>query len=76
MAQKILNVAPGKQMQFAPVQSQEDDDELSQAILNDPAVHDDKWDLTDNLDPEKLSAFWDDALHELGALEPEESAEE
>lgn len=56
-----------KHMQFAPVQ--EDDDELSQAIKDDPAKQDDQWDLTDSIDAQALDLFWADAVREL---EPEE----
>lgn len=53
-----------KKMQFAPVV--EDDDEISQLIKGDVDEHDDRWDLQEDLNAEQLSAFWDDALQELG----------
>lgn len=69
---EILNsLVPHKQMQFAPIE--EDDDEISQAINDDPIVHDDQWRLTEDLDGQQLGAFWDTALSELG---PELSEDE
>ncbi|HET9412409.1 MAG TPA: hypothetical protein VFO38_06280 [Candidatus Saccharimonadales bacterium] len=63
-----------KEMKFAPVQ--EDDDELSQFIKNDPVTHDNEWDLHESLDGEQLDAFWSDALNELGPLEAENADED
>lgn len=51
-------------MQFAPVV--EDDDEISQLIKGDVDEHDNNWQLKEDIDAEKLSAFWDDALRDLG----------
>ena len=58
-----------KKMQFAPVL--EDDDEISQLIKGDVENQDDKWQLKDDLDGEKLANFWDQALNELGAEDAE-----
>lgn len=61
-----------KEMQFAPVI--EDDDELSQAIQQDPIVQDDNWKLRrDDIDAEELDAFWDQTLRESGAEAPEDT---
>ena len=45
-----------KPLQFSPVV--DDDDELTQAILNDAAERDDDWELTEHPDAENLEAFW------------------
>ena len=66
----LQDFVPHKQMQFQPVQ--DDDDDLSNAIRNDADNQDDKWQLTEDLDGGKLAAFWDDALRDLGAEHPEE----
>jgi len=52
-----------KKMQFAPVV--EDDDEISQLIKGDVDEHDNNWQLKEDLDGEKLAAFWDAAVREL-----------
>ncbi len=70
----IQDLLPHKEMQFAPVQ--EDDDELSEFIKNDPLAHDNKWDLQEAIDPDQLEAFWNDALKELGPLEAEADPED
>lgn len=62
-----------KQMQFEPVE--EDDDELSEFIRDDPLAHDNVWDLHENLDSEQLSQFWTDAVQELGPLQAETTDE-
>lgn len=59
-----------KKMQFAPVV--EDDDEITKLIKGDVDEHDNRWQLNDDLDSEQLSAFWDDALKELGAEQSED----
>lgn len=75
MANGLLqNLLPHKEMKFAPVE--EDDDELSEFIKNDPLTHDNQWDLQEVLDGEKLDAFWTDALNELGPLEAEAAEDE
>jgi hypothetical protein len=73
MPNKLVQLVPHKQMQFEPVM--DDDDELSEFIKSDPLSHDNEWDLHENIDGAKLEAFWDDALHELGPLEAEDSSE-
>lgn len=72
MANKLLQLIPQKQMQFAPV-PQDDDDDLSRAIKDDPITHEDNWDLTDSIDAEKLDKFWEDTLRESGAQAPEDA---
>ncbi len=76
MAQQNLfqQLIPHKEMKFAPIE--EDDDELSDFIKNDPLAHDNVWDLHEMLDGERLEAFWSDALRELGPLEAEKAEEE
>lgn len=71
MANKLTELIPQKQMQFAPIPDDEDD--LSQAIKDDPITHDNKWDLTDDIDAEKLDKFWADTLRESGAEAPEDT---
>lgn len=65
----LQNLFPRRQMQFSPVE--EDDDELSMAIKNDPERLDNKWDLKEP-DAQQLDIFWDDALKELGSMDPED----
>jgi hypothetical protein len=65
----LPNLLPHKEMKFAPVE--EDDDELSEFIKNDPLAHDNQWDLHESVDPKQLEAFWSDAVKELGAFEAE-----
>jgi len=59
----VKNLFPHRQMQFQPIE--EDDDDLSNLIKSDPETHDNKWQLTDDLDGAKLAAFWDDAVKDL-----------
>ena len=63
----LQNLSPRKTMEFSPVP--DDDDELSQYIKGDQAGKDNSWDLNDGIDPNKLDAFWTDAVKELGPLE-------
>lgn len=71
----IQKLAPTqKQMQFEPVE--DDDDEISEFIRNDPQAHDNVWDLHENLDSDQLSKFWTDAVNELGPLQSEMDNEE
>jgi hypothetical protein len=75
MPQNLLEqLIPHKEMKFAPIE--EDDDELSEFIKNDPLAHDNEWDLHESLDGSKLEAFWTDALNELGSLETETAEDE
>lgn len=69
----LQDFAPQPKMQFQPVE--EDDDELSEAIRADMERQDDKWQLTDDLDSSKLAEFWDEALRDLGAEQPEAEQE-
>jgi len=63
---------PRGRMQLAPVPSEED--ELIKAIEDDSTgVGDEEyWDLHDTIDPDKLDAFWRDALKDLGGMPPED----
>lgn len=70
----IPNLLPHKEMKFAPVE--DDDDELSEFIKNDPLAHDNMWDLQEPLDPQALESFWADAVRELGPLEAEPDTDE
>lgn len=65
----LKDFVPQPKMQFQPVE--EDDDDLSQAIRADMQRQDDQWQLNDDLDGDKLSAFWDEALNDLRAERPE-----
>lgn len=65
----LKDFAPQPKMQFQPVE--EDDDDLSQAIRGDIERQDDQWQLNEDLDGDKLSAFWDEALNDLRAERPE-----
>jgi hypothetical protein len=68
----LKDFAPQPKMQFQPVE--EDDDDLSQAIRGDIERQDDQWQLNEDLDGDKLSAFWDEALKDLSV--PEQETEE
>jgi hypothetical protein len=70
----LKDFAPQPKMQFQPVE--EDDDDLSQAIRGDIERQDDQWQLNEDLDGDKLSAFWDEALKDLGVAEPEVTEEQ
>jgi uncharacterized protein YjiS (DUF1127 family) len=70
----LKDFAPQPKMQFQPVE--EDDDDLSQAIRGDIERQDDQWQLNEDLDGDKLSAFWDEALKDLGVTEPEATEEQ
>lgn len=52
-----------KSLSFEPVR--DDDDELIRAISNDPNLHDNLWELKDDINPDELNHFWDKALSEL-----------
>jgi hypothetical protein len=58
-----LSLALPHQMQLAPVVA--DDDELSQAIENDPIDHDNTWELVERPDPGKLEAFWTQVVEDV-----------
>jgi hypothetical protein len=53
-----------KHMTFAPVPL--DDDELIRSIADDPNRQDDRWQLHDDIDPDGINHFWDDALKDIG----------
>ena len=69
----LKDFVPQKEMQFQPVE--DDDDELSEAIRGDAERQDDKWDLTDDLDGDKLAAFWDEAVKDLSVVETQAAEE-
>lgn len=60
---QVLSVRP---LQFSPVS--DDGDELTQAIANDPQVHDDNWTLDERPNETQLEQYWseveDDILHD------------
>lgn len=58
----ITHIHP--QVAFEPVK--EDSDALSQDIVNDVHTHENDWVLNEYPDAEKLGAFWDEVLLELG----------
>lgn len=65
----LKDFIPHREMQFQPVE--DDDDDLSQSIRGDVATHDNKWDLTEDLKEGELATFWDKAVKELGADDAE-----
>jgi len=69
----LQDFAPQPKMQFQPVE--DDDDELSESIRHDNERQDDTWQLTEDLDGSQLAAFWDEALRDLGAEQPEAEQE-
>lgn len=42
-----------------------DDDELAQAIVNDPEDHDNNWQLTNQPDSEELEQYWTNVEEEI-----------
>ena len=50
-------------VQFSPVT--DDDDELTQAIVSEPAQHDDDWQLEERPDEEKLEEFWNEVENDI-----------
>lgn len=65
----LKDFIPHREMQFQPVE--EDDDDLSQSIRGDGDTHDNKWDLAEDLNEGELATFWDKAVKELGAEDAE-----
>lgn len=65
----LKDFVPHREMQFQPVE--DDDDDLSQAIHGDADVHDNKWNLDEDINEADLANFWDNAVRELGAEEAE-----
>lgn len=61
----IEGFIPRRELEFVPVP--DDDDELTQAIEQDSAVHDNRWVLTEHPDPEELDAFWTKVEQEVTA---------
>lgn len=56
------------QMELSPVPV--NDDELTQAILDDPVMHDDVWELSERPDSTELTQFWDEVEADV-ANDPE-----
>lgn len=50
-------------MQLSPVIA--DDDELSQAIANDPIDHDNRWTLTERPETGQLEQYWDNVVADI-----------
>ncbi len=67
--------SPRGRMQLAPVPIDDPSDELIKAIDEDPIGSADEqyWDLHDTIDPDKLDRFWERAVEELGAMQPEDA---
>ena len=42
----------------------EEDDELLQAITNDPSANDNRWELNEFVDGEALTNFWEEVVQE------------
>ncbi|MGH7196211.1 MAG: hypothetical protein ACREGJ_00410 [Candidatus Saccharimonadales bacterium] len=61
---KLKDLLPHQHMQLSPV-TNDDVDELVQAIANEAAVQDDKWDLAEVPDAQKIANFWDQAVQDL-----------
>jgi hypothetical protein len=59
----VERVKPSHKLELAPVPV--DDDELAQAIDNDPVVHDDRWELSERPDAAELTKFWEDVVTEV-----------
>lgn len=59
---------PTHPMELSPVPI--DDDELSQAILDDPVAHDNVWELNERPDTEELTKFWSEVEADV-AQDPE-----
>ncbi len=47
-----------------------DNDELTQAIIDDPVTHDDVWELSERPDSTELTQFWDEVQADV-ASDPE-----
>lgn len=56
-------------MQLSPVPV-DDDDELTQAIVQDPVDHDDVWELSERPDTDELTQFWSEVETDV-ANDPE-----
>lgn len=55
-------------MELSPVRI--DNDELTQAIVEDPVAHDDTWELAERPDTEELTQFWSEVEADV-AQDPE-----
>ncbi|HXH27359.1 MAG TPA: hypothetical protein VNG90_05680 [Candidatus Acidoferrum sp.] len=51
-------------LQFQTVPAE--NDELINAIVEDPQRQDDRWNLHEQIDPGAIERFWDDAIRDLG----------
>ena len=71
----IERIKPSHQLELAPIPVDDGNDELTQAINEDPAVHDDRWELSERPDPEELTKFWDEVASEV-KQDPEWTFEE
>ena len=58
-----LHLEMPRKMELAPVMA--DGDELSLAIDNDQADHDNNWELVERPDPGKLEAFWSAVVEDV-----------
>lgn len=56
-------------MQLSPVPA-DDNDELTQAIIQDPVAHDDVWELSERPDTNELTQFWSEVEADV-ANDPE-----
>jgi hypothetical protein len=59
----------GSPLQFKPIPIDEND-ELSRAIIDDTATHDDQWELNERPDMGELTAFWSEVEADV-AKDPE-----
>lgn len=65
----LKDFIPHREMQFQPVQ--EDDDDISNDMRADGDTHDNKWNLQEDINEADLANFWDNAVRELGAEDAE-----
>lgn len=53
-------------VQFTPVTDDNDDnDELTRAIADEPLQHDDEWELDERPDTTQLEAYWDEVEDDI-----------
>lgn len=53
-----------KPIQLTPVPV-DDDDDLTRAIVADPAAHDDDWKLSERPDTNELVSYWEQVEHDI-----------
>lgn len=58
-----LRLRRSQSVQFTQVI--DDTDELTQAIVTDPAAHDDEWELDERPDTSQLEAYWDEVEDDI-----------